>query len=195
MGGGDLGVVFSCDVLEGGVVVVDDGLLGDGGVLHGHAEAAVAEELHDGDQAEAGVEQFGGVGVTEAMGDDGAGDVEAGGGLFECLGEEGFELVAGEVRADQELGVMRAVFLKCFEHAPGLRVEGDESLVVELAEGDLEKDVVVEVGFEAVGLEADELADADAGAAHEEEGLPVDGAGGEESHLELSICLRRKRPR
>ena len=57
------GVILAGDHRHGGVVVVDDGLLGDSGVAHGHTKAAVTEQLHDRDQGEAGVEQLGGIGV------------------------------------------------------------------------------------------------------------------------------------
>ena len=78
------------------------------------------------------------------------------------------------------------------EHVSGLIIEGYEAFVVELAERDFQEDVSRKVAFEAVGVEADELADADTGAAHEEEGFPPRGVIGEESFLKFKIDMRRK---
>jgi len=46
--------------------------------------------------------------------------------------------------------------------------------------------------FETVGVETDELADADTGAAHEEEGFSEEVIVGEESFLKLSVNMGRK---
>ena len=50
-------------------VLFADGFLCDFGVAQGHADIVVPQELHDTDEAHAGVEECRGVGVPQPMGD------------------------------------------------------------------------------------------------------------------------------
>jgi hypothetical protein len=153
----------------------------------------VTEELHDADETHTGIEEFGGIGVSQPMGDDRAVEVETICALSQGFSQTVFDPPPCQVRGKEKRCALRAALLQLFDQALGLSIEGYEAIVVELSEGDFQESVAMEVGFQASGDEMDELSDAHTGASHEEEGLAVEVVALEKTTLHLLVGFDGKR--
>ena len=123
-------LVLGDDFGHGKVVVSDQCVLGERGVTHGHVDAAVAQELHDGNEAHARVEELGGVGMAQAMGDDGAGDVEAEADRLQRFSHMVFDRYSAEVRGEEERAIDGADFLQSLEELTGFVAKRNAAVVV-----------------------------------------------------------------
>ena len=77
----------------------------------------------------------------------------------------------------------RIALLEFLYECEGIVVQRDESLIVELSDGDLEEVIFVVIAKDAVIRQRAELSDAYAGFAHQQQALKEDGVGGGESFL------------
>lgn len=146
-----------------------DSFLSDGSVSEGHAIGAMPEEFHDGDETHPGVEQRGGVGVSEPVGGNFAVGIES---FADIEESSAIVIVSGftiSVIFDEPPFERAGIGLLEFQYeGEGVVIERDEAFVIELTQGDLEEVMSVVVAVQAFNRQSSELADADAGLSHQE---------------------------
>jgi len=129
--------------------------------------------------------------VAQSMGGHGFREGEPAARLVERLSVElVLGLSSGGIH-EKEIAFARPAPSQFRDKASGRRVERNESLGGELAERDFEQRVAAVVGTDAMKRQHDELADAKAGAPHQEQAELVDAAGRFEATLKRRVDVGR----
>ena len=145
--------------------------VGHAGVAGGGLQVLVAEELLDGAQVDAGLEQVGGEGVAQAVGREVPVEAALHAGLLEDV-LDGADAPAAPVCGDKEGCVTVSVAHELSEDGAEAGAGNGQAVAPALAAADAD-DQLLEV--DVTDVEGNELADPDAARVGEEEGEPVAG--------------------
>lgn len=196
-----LGAILKFQSIDRGEVLAAEMRGRDLCIAQRHFDAPVAEELHDGDDADAAGEERGGIGVAESMKGDRFVLIRE---TCSQSAEKRVETVIGArdgtSDADEAMRIDRTAAdsargLEQVDYIDRLLAEGDEAFVVHFAEGDFEESFVAGGGDRAVGGEVDELADAETCEPEEEKGFCAAMVRGAQAIDEQSVGLLRERSR
>ena len=168
-------------------------------IAHGHVGRGVAEQGHQGGEADAGTNHLGGVGVSKLVRDEAGGEAERMTDLVQVVAELAHQRCFGEGASQEPTiggqrieGAKEAQALDEFTNKP---IHRDHTFCLQFAERDMHGPLIRTGGAEAIVGQIGALADAHAGVTDQQKRIPAEIVAAEELVFEKLILLCGQRTR